>query len=167
MARVKYREWAPTTDAQERVLLINRILTEYQGMRVTVRQIYYRLVAGGHIPNQQREYDRVQDLLTKARYAGLVDWNAIEDRVREPTRMADWPSLKARLDEATNFRLDRWRSQRHYVELWVEKDALASVLEPVAVDFHVTLMVNRGYSSASAMRDAALRLQHACPSLGL
>lgn len=162
MARVKYRDWAPTTDAQERVLLINRILTEYPGMRVTVRQIYYRLVAQRHIANNPREYDRVQDLLTKARYAGLIDWTAIEDRVREPTRMADWPSLKARLDEATNFRLDRWRSQRHYVELWVEKDALASVLEPVASDFHVTLMVNRGYSSASAMRDAALRLTRAC-----
>jgi hypothetical protein len=162
MARVKYRDWAPTTDAQERVLLINRILTEYPGMRVTVRQIYYRLVARRHIENNPREYDRVQDLLTKARYAGLIDWTAIEDRVREPTRMADWPSLKARLDEATNFRLDRWRSQHHYVELWVEKDALASVLEPVASDFHVTLMVNRGYSSASAMRDAALRLTRAC-----
>jgi hypothetical protein len=162
MARVKYRDWAPTTGAQECVLLVNRILTEYAGMRVTVRQVYYRLVAGGHIPNQPREYDRIQDLLTKARYAGLVDWNAIEDRVREPARMADWPSLKARLDEVANFRLDRWRSQKHYVELWVEKDALASVLEPVAADFHVTLMVNRGYSSASAMRDAAGRLHRAC-----
>jgi len=42
------------------------------------------------------------------------------------------------------------------------KDALASVLEPVVVDFHVTLMVNRGYSSASAMRDAAGRIAAAC-----
>ena len=40
MARVKYRDWTPTTDAQERVLLINRILTEYPDTRVTVRQIY-------------------------------------------------------------------------------------------------------------------------------
>jgi hypothetical protein len=41
--------------------------------------------------------------------------------------------------------------------LWVEKDALAGVLRPIAYKYHITLMVNRGYSSQSAMYEAANR----------
>jgi hypothetical protein len=51
----------------------------------------------------------------------------------------------------------RWDGQEHYVELWVEKQALAGVLQPLASEFHVTLMVNKGYSSQSAMYEAAQR----------
>ena len=47
------------------------------------------------------------------------------------------------------------RNQEKYVEVWVEKDALSGVLEPIVDEYHVPLMVNRGYSSVSAMHDAA------------
>jgi hypothetical protein len=47
------------------------------------------------------------------------------------------------------------------VELWVEKDALAGVLRPLASEFHVTMMVNRGYSSQSAMHESAERFREA------
>lgn len=43
------------------------------------------------------------------------------------------------------------------MELWVDKDALAGVLAPIATDRHITLMVNRGYSSQSAMYEASER----------
>lgn len=57
------------------------------------------------------------------------------------------------------YRLPRWEDQSQYAELWVEKQALAGVLEPMAQEFHVTLSVNKGYSSASAMFDAAQRFK--------
>jgi len=60
------------------------------------------------------------------------------------------------------YRLPRWEGQEHYVELWVEKDALAGVLQPMASKYHVTMMVNRGYSSQSAMYEAADRFIRAC-----
>lgn len=56
-----------------------------------------------------------------------------------------------------SYRLPRWRGQKVYTELWVEKDALAGVLEPISREYHATLMVNRGYSSQSAMYEAAKR----------
>lgn len=52
-----------------------------------------------------------------------------------------------------------YRGQETYVELWVEKQALAGVLEPLGHEFHVTFMANKGYSSQSAMRDAAMRIK--------
>lgn len=56
-----------------------------------------------------------------------------------------------------SYRLPRWAGQETYAELWVEKQALAGVLSPLAREFHVTLMVNKGYSSSSAMYEAANR----------
>lgn len=41
--------------------------------------------------------------------------------------------------------------------MWVEKQALAGVLSPLTDRLHVTLMVNKGYSSLSAMRESAMR----------
>lgn len=158
MAHIKYREWSPTLETQERVVQMTNILRQYKS-RVSVRQLYYRLVAGGFIPNVAKEYDKVQDIITKARYAGLIDWDAIEDRNREPSKPQEWDNARSILTGAINtFRLNRWATQPFYVELWVEKAALAGVLMPISTDYHITLMVNRGYSSASAMKESADRI---------
>jgi len=140
----------------------NEIVTEYQdqGLRLTLRQLYYQLVSRNVVPNTERSYKNVGSLLNDGRLAGLVDWNAIEDRVRVPREPPEWGSIQQLVEAATAaFRLPRWEGQRYYVELWVEKDALAGVLEPLAREHHVTLMVNRGYSSASAMYESARRFE--------
>jgi hypothetical protein len=56
--------------------------------------------------------------------------------------------------------MDRWDGQPNYAELWVEKQALAGVLQPLSNEYHCTLMVNKGYSSASAMYDAGKRFEY-------
>lgn len=159
MAKIRYRDQKFTTDRAQRIVWINRVLAEYTDQRVSVRQVYYRLVAAALIPNQPEEYDKIQSLITDARYAGLIDWDAIEDRNREPVRPEEWKSGRGALDETVEkFRMNRWLTQPFYIELWVEKAALAGVLWPIAVDYHITLMVNRGYSSASAMKESAERI---------
>jgi hypothetical protein len=60
-----------------------------------------------------------------------------------------------------SYRLPRWAGQQFYAELWVEKDALAGVLSPLGDQFAVTVMVNRGYSSQSAMYESANRFREA------
>ncbi|HET6959533.1 MAG TPA: hypothetical protein VFI56_23230, partial [Vicinamibacterales bacterium] len=84
---------------------------------------------------------------------------AIEDRVRRPTIWQDYDNLREAVDQLIRtYRLPRWREQKYYVELWVEKEALAGQMEPIAREFHVTLMANKGYSSASAMFESAQRI---------
>ena len=129
-----------------------------RGFRLTLRQLYYQLVSANAISNEERSYKRLGDLLSDARLAGLVDWAAIEDRVRVPRMAAEFADLRELAEAAlASYRLPRWEGQDRYVELWVEKDALAGVLQPLAREFHVTLMVNRGYSSQTAMYDASKR----------
>jgi len=148
-------------EALKKIELMNFIIEEYQeqGLRLTARQLYYQFVSRDLIPNQPAEYKKLTSLLTDARYAGLVDWKAIEDRGRAPDVPSEWPDLAALTESALRaYRLPRWNGQKHYAELWVEKQALAGVLEPLAREHHVPLMVNKGYSSASAMKESAERI---------
>jgi hypothetical protein len=152
-------EWTPTPESRDRLRVIDGVLGQYGKMdiKLTLRQLFYQLVSKNVIPNSQREYKRLGELLSKARLAGLVDWKVIEDRVRQAERAAQWDSA-AEYCNPWQFRLPRWTKQPEYVELWCEKDALSSVLEPICDELHVTLMVNRGYSSSSAMYASAKRI---------
>jgi hypothetical protein len=147
-----------------RIEQINRILDEYagQGYRLTLRQLYYQLVSRDIIPNLDREYGNLSRILKEARMGGLVDWNYIEDRIRRP-KLPYWVSD---LDEAIqdtihSYRLDRMKGQPNYIEVWIEKDALSSVFYRVTQKYGIRLMVNRGYSSVSAMYDSADRFMNA------
>lgn len=138
---------------------------QQQNLRLTLRQLYYQLVSKNTIRNEEKSYKNLGSVVSDARLAGLLDWDAIEDRVRVPRPPPEWESIADLTASALRqYRLPRWKGQQNYVELWVEKDALAGVLRPIALEYHVTLMVNRGYSSQSAMYEAAKRFLEACGS---
>jgi len=142
------------------IALCEEVINTYleQGLRLTLRQLYYQLVTQNAIPNEERAYKNLGKLVSDARLAGLIDWDAIEDRARVPRIPQDFENLSDLVNVALGaYRLPRWQGQFEYVELWVEKDALSGVLAPLASKYHVTLMVNRGYSSQSAMYGAARR----------
>lgn len=150
-------------DTLARIAQARQIISEYGGQKLTARQIYYRFVAADLIPNNEKSYKTMTGMLTDARYAGLIDWDAIEDRGREPDVPNEWDSIDEIVDASVSqWRSPRWKNQPKYVELWVEKQALAGVLGPIAYRNHVPLMVNKGYSSASAMFAAAERMLTAC-----
>lgn len=139
----------------------NQIISIYmgQGLRLTLRQLYYQLVSRNIIPNEERAYKNLSTLVSDGRLCGEIDWSAIEDRIRIPSIPSQWSNITDLVESALySYRLPRWEGQDYYVELWVEKDALAGVLRPIANEYHVTLMVNRGYSSQSAMYESSLRL---------
>jgi hypothetical protein len=147
-------------ESRRKIVQINDICEEYGRQKLTARQVYYQFVSRGWLENSARNYKNLTNLLTDARYAGLVDWDIIEDRGRTPDIPPEWNNLGERVEMAIeNFRLPRWVDQTNYVEVWVEKQALAGVLEPITWRWHVPLMVNKGYSSASAMKEAADRIK--------
>jgi hypothetical protein len=139
---------------------IKEILDEYdlKGIRVTLRQLYYQLVARDIIPNIQKEYTKLSSLLTNGRYSGEIDWDAIEDRTRIPKIPNKFNDVGDLIDVATkSYQLDRWIEQDYYIELWTEKDAISSVISPITNKYQVCVSVNRGYSSASSMYESAQR----------
>ncbi len=156
--------WKPNARRRARLEQIAAVLAQYKamGLRLTLRQLFYQLVTKNIIANTFAEYKNLGTLLSKARLAGLVDWDIIEDRVRQPNVPQEWSSLQALVRSAVaSFRLPRWDTQPVHVELWCEKDALSGVIAPMCHERHVTLVVNRGYSSSSAMYESSLRIQAA------
>lgn len=161
--KYKFREGLHLNNKnKERLIIINEIIEEYaqQGYKLTLRQLYYQLVSRGVIPNNKREYAKLSTLLVKGRMAGAVDWNAIEDRIRVPFLPYWVRGIEDAIDDTVSqYRLNRQDGQEVYIELWVEKDALSGLLKRITSYYHINLMVNRGYSSCTAMYDAYNRLR--------
>jgi hypothetical protein len=147
---------------KEQLEIINGIIEEYsqQGYKLTLRQLYYQLVSRDIISNNLKEYAKLSKLLVQGRMSGIVDWDAIEDRIRRPF-IPYWVSdvADAIRDTVNQYRLDRMENQDVYIEVWVEKDALSGVLRRITAHYHINLMVNRGYSSCTAMHDASERIK--------
>jgi hypothetical protein len=140
----------------------NAIIDEYevQGYDLTLRQLYYQLVARAIIPNNQRSYKRVGSTMSNARRAGLVDWSSIVDRTREIKDRSHWDNPKQVIAAAiyTYFR-DRWIGQDFRPEVWIEKDAVIGVISGVCRELDVPAFACRGYVSDSEMWSAGERMR--------
>lgn len=140
------------------IRLCDEIITDYgkQGYHLTIRQLYYQLVARGHIENTVRSYQNIVVLMTKARLAGLIDWDAIEDRTRDVIQRSHWTSGGHLLAAcAKQYFEDMWSDQDYRVFVMVEKEALAGVLEPICNEWDCPLLPARGYPSATTLREFA------------
>lgn len=130
----------------------NTIIDDYraQGYTLTLRQLYYQFVARDLIPNSDRSYKNLGNAVADGRMAGLIDWMAIEDRGRgiRPWLIEEDEQEVLR-DIEGGLALDYWRRQNTYIEVWVEKDALASVIERPCMRYRVPFMPCKGYLSAS------------------
>jgi len=138
----------------------NVILERYNaaGYDMTVRQVYYQLVAADEIENSDKSYNKIQVLLNDARLAGLVDWDFIVDRTRGLRKLSAWDTPQGILESAhAGFRTDKWASQDYRPEVWIEKDALVGVFERVCNELEVPVLSCRGYASLSEMFEAGYR----------
>ena len=165
--KIKFREIHLSKANLERLDVINSIIVSYQrqGYRLTLRQLYYQLVSRDVIPNNVKEYAKLSTLLKEGRMAGIVDWDAIEDRLRKPNKPPCWDTPEDIIDACvTQYRVNRMEGQDKYLEVWVEKDALSGVLTRVTQKYGIPIVVNRGYSSVTAMFDAHQRFELALSS---
>jgi hypothetical protein len=159
----------------------NRICAEYarQGYDLTLRQLYYQFIARDLFPdswidaefnrrnglpentkNTIRSYKKLGDLVNGGRLAGLIDWDYIVDRTRNLASLSHWNTPGDIIASAAyGYRTDKWRNQPHYIEVWVEKEALSGIIERVASELDVSWFACRGYVSQSEMRQAAVRIQ--------
>lgn len=185
----KFNRGKPFNVTPEKALLIekcNRFInqTKRAGYTLTLRQVYYWCIANDHIPdtwidpkynaekglpadtkNTIKNYKRLGDLIDDARYAGLIDWEAIEDRTRGLERVTHWESPAAIIGAcASQYRIDKWANQPRYVEVWAEKDAVIGILEKVCRELDVPWFSCRGYTSSPEIYQAAKRLAARTPA---
>ena len=140
----------------------NNIIDEYskQGFKLTLRQLYYQFVSRDLIPNKQSEYKRLGSIINDARLAGLIDWDSIEDRTRNLQKLPHWNSPAEIVDACINqYKIDKWENQNYRLECWVEKEALAGIIENICNEHDVPFFACKGYNSQSEMQTAGRRFK--------
>jgi hypothetical protein len=161
MPKIKYIEKRFNKSSATVIKQANEIIANYtaQGYMLTLRQLYYQFVARDLLANNQANYNRLGSILNDARLAGLVDWNAIEDRTRNLRALPFWADPAEIVSAcADQFRVDLWEDQPHRIEVWIEKDALVGVVERACHEFNAPYFSCRGYTSQSEMWGAAQRM---------
>ena len=134
--RAKRRNWTWTNyriDQGEKVIEIVNELEAYWPL--TLRQIYYRLVASDHIPNTRSRYKDLSTLIKYMRLSDWLPWEVLEDRVRRVSEKPGWGDHTEFVEAHKGAFLAGYercyvQDQECYVEIWTEKDALSQIFEP-------------------------------------
>ena len=126
------------------------------------RRIHYALLndpplihaskPGSRYKNNKQSYKAVCELLTRARLAGDVPFEAIGDETR-PVSLWDVhpnvsPFIRRSVDEfATGYYRDLMQSQPNHIEIVGEKLTIEGIVRPIAGRYCIPYTIGRGYSS--------------------
>ncbi|MEU6299265.1 hypothetical protein [Streptomyces erythrochromogenes] len=140
--------------ARERIrwpLVVERarqIVDGYAPLKVTLRQVMYRLAAEGVLPHTPPMYRRLSAQLAQARREGRFP--DLIDTMREVHVPPAWPDVGAFVAEMPAwFRLDRTAGQEHALYVAAEKDTLRQQLTGWLEFAGIPVLVVRGFSSQS------------------
>lgn len=163
MSRRKFTWTDAQRDKLYKVLDVIQELKEYQPL--TLRQVYYQMVGKDYIENTKPQYQMLSQLIKWARIDRYIPWEIIEDRVRAYRDYTGWKDKEAFIGQELNrflsgYRRDLFKTQKNYIEAWIEKDALSSLFSKVCIGYTVPVVVCRGFSSVSFLNDFRERLDY-------
>lgn len=161
MPKICYVERKFSAASKAMIDKANAIIAEYesQGFALTLRQLYYQFVARDLIPNNMKSYKNLGSVVNDGRLAGLIDWSHITDRTRSLKARSHWTDPADIISAvARSYHIDMWENQKYRPEVWIEKDALAGVIEDVCEELDVPYFSCRGYTSQSEMWVGAQRI---------
>ncbi|TWU66907.1 hypothetical protein V7x_24790 [Crateriforma conspicua] len=118
---------------------------------ITLRGLFYRVVSAGFFPDTSKpHYTKLQRLLSSLREFGWIPYEWIVDNLRATIKPSSWSGLDDFADTVRDaYRKDFWAELPSYVHVFVEKDAMSGVIEPVTSELDVSLSPVRGYVSDS------------------
>jgi hypothetical protein len=125
---------------------------------MTVRQVFYQGTVRRLVPKEEGQgYRVIQRRLVELRESGRVPYSWITDNIRFVHGYTRYGGVEDFAQEVSSlYRRDYWRDAAVRVEIWIEKDALASVIAPVVIhEWGLQLHVARGFSSISYLHQAA------------
>jgi len=143
------------------------------GYRPTLRQIFYRLVAALLIPNTEVTYKGLSRSTVVAREEGTLNALCFDDRIRTHTEgdhgfdgiNSFLYSCKSWIkDLPEQYTRPLWSSQETIPIIWLEKDALFTPISTIAEPYRIKVYASRGYSSFTAVYQAAMEMNGEKPT---
>lgn len=160
--KIAYKPRNLRSTTLELIQKASSIIEEYEsrGFNLTLRQLFYRFVARGWLPNRQRSYKNLGNAINAGRMTGLISWRAIEDRTRSVRSNQHWDSPVEILEASRNsYQIDLWENQPYRPMVWIEKDALLDLISRPCQRLDVPYASCRGYTSQSMMWRAAMAME--------
>ena len=130
---------------------------------MTVRQVFYQLVARGVIEKTERQYQKtVIRLMTEMRLSGTLPYDQVVDESRHVRITQTYDNIRDAIEQTADFyRRSALAQSDAYVEIWSEKDALAGAMTDVCDEYDVPLMVSRGMPSLTFLHGSAQEIKRA------
>ena len=154
-------DWKPCPATVAKIEAARRVIEEAAkgGFRLTLRAVFYRMLARNIIPNTKQAYKSLSATLVKARWAGMLPFDCIDDPERSELVGKTWGSVRECLEDAARtYRTDWWSHADPVVEVWAEKVAVAGILEEMVIDrCGVLFVAGLRYSSLTHLYGAACR----------
>ncbi|MDP2859301.1 MAG: hypothetical protein Q8P50_15195 [Bacillota bacterium] len=168
MARVIYlharpkgcADWRPHGRTLDVLAQVEEVLEQYaEHWPLTLRQIFYRLVALYGYEKTERAYKRLGEYLTRARRAGRVPWEAMRDDGWVQAESGGWRGPehfgRAVLEAARGYVRDKQAGQPRHLVLLVEAAGMVPQLRQAANPFSVPVMSSSGFDSLTVKKRLA------------
>jgi hypothetical protein len=128
---------------------------------VSLRHLFYRLVSLGLIEKNESEYAKLSGYTMKWRREGSIRWSSFVDSNRYYHGVQTYGDLSEALQNSKAcFRRNLWQSQKIYVEIWTEKEAIAAIAQQAAEPFGVPVFPMKGFGSGSALHSIAQSIRY-------
>jgi len=152
---------------EEAIKFIKEFTMKYRA-KPTLRSVFYYLFSKRLIPNTRRHYNELSQRLVAARMIGLMDWDALSDKVRK-VELGDYEFIDPKhyveseissLENAWKYyHLPKWYGQKNAVEVWIEKEAMLPFFRKILRDWNVKIRVCKGYPSWTFIYQAVSELK--------
>lgn len=159
-----YCEWNPQAKTLYWMQCVNEVLEQYRDYwPLTIRQIFYRLVANYGYEKDEKAYGRLINYLGRARRAHMIPFHAI----RDDGAIADAPHGYTDVTEwcdviratAKRFNLNRMDTQPTRLEIYCEAAGMVPLLANAVYEYGVPVYSGGGFNSLTAVKDCADRIE--------
>jgi hypothetical protein len=153
-------DWKPQAATRSLISQVQTVLDEYQNhLPLTLRQIFYRLVGAYQFPKTEKSYDRLLEVLNKARRARLIPFEAIRDDGFHHARFAGYTDMESAKRSfrytADHYRIDLQRGQPVRLAVWCEAAGMVPQLERVCTPYSVPVYSSGGFDSLTVKHNMA------------
>ena len=157
-------DWRPQRATLGLLEQVAHVLAEYSDhLPLTLRQVFYRLVAEQGFDKTERSYERLLDAMGNARRAGIIPFDSIRDDGITDVSPSAYSGKEHFLEvvqgAASRFRLNRQVGQAATIEVWCEAAGMVPQLVRVADPYGISVYSSSGFPSITAKHQAAERVR--------